>query len=268
MIVVCLFIALFSLAFGQFACPQTSWTTYKNSYLLIQSTKTQNFFARFYRNIDYNCVEENFSALKTSYYYNIYWRTDTYMCEVPGKIECSGRCRSKTVTTRLKCDRWSSDIGSNKQRIKNCDFLFWTTWSSTVNCSLSNSISYTRSCVDCDYDVVGSQYCDGNATKTEECPPSWSTTSGGSSSNAIIGLGVAIALAISVIIGLCIFIYVKRYLQTDSKTAVNEACDPSNKSTISSPKLTSLPGSSAEEIYSNAQDHTTADATYSTLHHK
>ena len=265
MIVMCLLIALFILTSGQFLCPQTSWKRYKYQSTPIDSFAPQ-YRVTFSRTIDYSCDKENFIALKTRYYYVINWGIWTnWECMAPAKMQCSGRCSSKNVSTRIKCgSRWS-DIGYDNQRIKNCDLLFWTRWSLTLNCSSLRSSSYTRSCVDCDYNVVGSQYCVGNATKNEECLPSWNTTSGGSSSNAIIGLSVGIALALAIIVGLCIFMYLKGHLQRKSKTMGNKACNPSNESAILSPKL---PGSSVEEIYSNAQDHVTADATYSTLNHK
>ena len=268
MIIMCLLIALFILTSGQFLCPQTSWKRYKYQSIPIDSLAPQHRVT-FSRIIDYNCTEENFIALKTRYYYLISWEGwRNWACIAPVKMQCSGRCSSKNVSTRIKCDSWKSDIGYDYQRIKNCDILFWTRWSLTLNCSSLRSSSYTRSCVDCDYNVVGSQYCVGNATKNEECLPSWNTTSGGSSSNALIGLSVGIALALAIIVGLCIFMYLKGHLQRKSKTVGSEACNPSNNSTIPNLKLTSLPGSSVEEIYSNAQDHVTADATYSTLNHK
>ena len=56
---------------------------------------------------------------------------------------------------------------------KNCNKLYWSSWTETSNCTLSAQTTFARSCVDCDGDGVQPKYCEGNFTKQTQCQPLW-----------------------------------------------------------------------------------------------
>ena len=59
---------------------------------------------------------------------------------------------------------------------KNCDKLYWSSWTKTVNCSISTKQIYTKKCVDCDWeDFKFQNNCSGETTKIKQCYPSWSS---------------------------------------------------------------------------------------------
>ena len=332
-------IALSHWATGQFVCPQRSRAIYKYGSLKINLLDFSIKDIILTRRIDYACVTDKLVSLQTTY--DVTDWDDDWTCKAANDIECKDSCDSKSVSIKIECDRtfWSTRIAYTNQTIKNCDFLFWTSWSPITTCYLSQSKTYTRNCVDCDYDVVDSLHCDGNAIKTVSCLPTWSTwkdiggckpiktcdsigkqrrerkctykngslenqtdfcsndtatsaslcvvivttdtisnfnssteefSFGGSNNNTVLGLGIGLVLSVVIIIGLCIFIYLKRCPTSKSQLVAIQACDPSPDEsafpTLGSIILSDQPVE--EEIYNNAQEHATADATYSTLNHK
>ena len=175
----CFWIVFSSWTSAQFLCPQSSWAKYKNqsvsSSLFVADPPVKGFSLN--KRIDYHCNNNNNLTLKTTYFISdldMDWN-----CAASGNIQCTQNCKpnANRVTILVKCNRvtlsdsWS---GYTVQTIKDCDFLFWSSWSPTRNCSSSRSGSYMRKCVDCDYDEVNSTYCQGSSIKTVPCPPSGS----------------------------------------------------------------------------------------------
>ena len=104
--------------------------------------------------------------------------------------KCTNRCNNKkgTVTVLLRrwyeFGRWSgwvfwsswSKWSTFPYVIKNCDKLYWASWTEIVNCSISREQRYARKCVDCEgEDFKFQNNCPGETTKIKQCYPSWST---------------------------------------------------------------------------------------------
>ena len=96
--------------------------------------------------------------------------------------KCMNSCNEKNITVRLLFKKWLQGYGWSTWRSafsyvnKNCDKMYWSSWTKTVNCSISREQRYTRKCVDCDgEDFTFQTNCPGNTTKTEKCHHSWST---------------------------------------------------------------------------------------------
>ena len=167
-------IAFSAWALGELVCPQSQWAYYKYRDKDIYTLNISVGGISLIREIKYTCETPENVNLRTTYF--ISDTNQNWNCKKLSNIECRRNCTSKSEIVKVICERsyYAPRTGSTTQTIKNCDNLFWTTWSSTTNCSSSRSSLHTRKCVDCDYDVVDSHYCKGNASKTVSCQPSWS----------------------------------------------------------------------------------------------
>ena len=95
---------------------------------------------------------------------------------------CTKSCNKKNVTVTVilwklsKLNEWNLWSTSFPYVEKNCDKAYWSSWTKTVNCSISTQQRYTRKCVDCDGENFDFEIkCSGKTTKIEQCHPSWST---------------------------------------------------------------------------------------------
>ena len=69
-------------------------------------------------------------------------------------------------------EQWE-EIGQFPYFYKNCNKLYWSSWTETSNCSSSALTTFARSCADCNGNGVQPKYCEGNFTKQTQCQPLW-----------------------------------------------------------------------------------------------
>ena len=91
--------------------------------------------------------------------------------EVPLTVEVR-HSRSMIGGCNKACRHWE-DNGQFTYLYKNCNKLYWSSWTETSNCTSSAQTTFKRSCVDCDGDGVQPKYCKGNFTKQTQCQPIW-----------------------------------------------------------------------------------------------
>ena len=93
---------------------------------------------------------------------------------------CSGNCVSKPVVFSISCANANPFIppvaSSFNYNNKNCDKVYWTSWSQMTNCSNSRLRVFTRTTKDCDQIPFPSNYrVNGYLKKKDEpCQPLWS----------------------------------------------------------------------------------------------
>ena len=160
---------------------------------------------KMYKSMSYRCRNENAVELSASLHFQ-------YSREDRGKIEQKLNFTTSVETCKLGCNTTASIIGfcslecisdvevpltvevrhsrrmiggSNREwrqweetgqftyLYKNCNKLYWSSWTETSNCTSSAQTTFARSCVDCDGDGVQPKYCKGNFTKQTQCQPIW-----------------------------------------------------------------------------------------------
>ena len=97
--------------------------------------------------------------------------------------KCTNTCNEKNATVTVLLQHWSWWRWSEWSKWSifsyvntNCNKFYWSSWTKTVNCSISSERVYMRKCVDCDREDFKSKInCPDKTTKTEKCHHSWST---------------------------------------------------------------------------------------------
>ena len=183
-------------------CPITNWTLYKN---------TEDDVTGLY-NIGYPQYEVEFTLNRTIMYKCFYnytvqfktsWAADArgtndnhnndqkFIGDVTNTCnkqpECNDHIRLKMKINRetrnwlilqRKWSQWANtkSVSEYSYLRKNCNKLYWTNWIDTTNCESSSSITFKRSCADCDGDALEQMYCDatGHAEDKNDCNHYWS----------------------------------------------------------------------------------------------
>ena len=181
-------------------CPKRSWTEYKRNIEGPWSLSISNYkdlvdiFV--VRNTTYKCFNNNNVTFRTnrrgSYSMKMFINYQYLVVGSTGYGTCDKNCSSKNVSvyvlyydrnrkwpTRRRWSKWSGMselklLGKFVYLNKNCNKLYWTSWSMISNCSTSSHSNFHRLCVDCDGDDVDTRFCIGNATKLKECRHFWS----------------------------------------------------------------------------------------------
>jgi len=89
---------------------------------------------------------------------------------------CEGTCDFRTIQIELNCSRRGVErFCSFKYVIENCNIMHWSTWETVASCTGSNyQKRLSRSCLDCNNNMVPFSYCNGSSMNELECQVFWS----------------------------------------------------------------------------------------------
>ena len=192
-----LILALLASVRSQIHCPQQSWALYKNvregfwSFSLPSSENNKPVAFEITRLTNYRCTGNNLQFVTTRFAtvgfgQNVSRSNYRIFHTNLNTNACTQQCDSKSATVTLEFSRrffsnnnkvhWSmtTAFGSFVFAKKNCDKLYWTSWTTTSNCRTSRQLDRVRNCTDCDGDYVDPHYCNGRFSSQTQCQPVWS----------------------------------------------------------------------------------------------
>ena len=172
------------------ACP-TSWSVYRKVedgpwLFSVPINKFHSVNFTIIKTTRYQCLHRDVVRFKTARKLNYGMKpknsSSAYRFTSRISMTCVEKCHSLAVNETLfyqyhrRFAKWSEwlplDVLTYEE--KNCDKLYWSTWTQTSNCTLSSHIRYVRLCLDCDENEIARNYCIGSTTKQNVCRPIWS----------------------------------------------------------------------------------------------